>query len=129
MAIKWLGLAAFVWVVGMFLGSTFEYHTEAAGTWGGSGTGGYVNETPVSTLNYLSNFNNVIRDTTIFGVITLPVPNTEWFKTLGRVMVWNFQFLTGGAMMFYWIFILPITIMLIGTILWSLVAIIQGNAG
>lgn len=198
----WLALFIFVWIIGAFLGSTFEYQTSAAGEgiaystgtatfvngnatvegaatawvagmaggniksdtdgvwhkilsitdadtlvlyypysstggaghaytmavspgWAGTGSGGY-NESPITTLEYLTNISNAFQKLPILGNIPVPVPNPEYFKSAYKVVTWQWSFMDGYPM-FYWIFLAPFVCMGVLSMLLLVYGIISGN--
>src|SRR4030042_1864713 len=108
MSLKILAIVVFVWVIAMFLGSTYEGHM-AESTWAGTGSGGFSSDetSPISTMQYLLNVSNAVQRLPILGNIPIPVPNGEYFSTAYRVMTLQFHFITGDFGMFYWIFLFP----------------------
>lgn len=195
----WLALFVFVWIIGAFLGSTFEFQTgegisystgtatftsgsiavAGAGTtwtsemeggliradndgiwtkietvsdsddlllyspytgtggaglsytmaqspgWSGNGTGGY-SESPVTTLEYITNLSNAFQRLPLLGNIPLPVPNGEYFKSIYKVITWQWSFMEGYAM-FYWIFCAPFVVMGVLSLILIVYGIITGN--
>lgn len=120
----WLALFVFVWIVGALLGSTFEYqHTEA--TWAGTGTGGY-SQSPITTLEYLTNISNAVMSLPVLGGIPLPIPNPEYFSAIYKVLTWDFAFLHGYEL-FKWIFIYPFVIMGVLSLILLVYGVITGN--
>ncbi len=83
---------AFVWIIGVIWGSSFEYYT---GTdWAGV--------TGQSTLNYLLNYNNIVYQQSVFGTLTFPMPNPSYFTEWLRVGMMDFQFLSGDLVIVQW---------------------------
>lgn len=115
---KWLIFILFVYIVGMFLGATFEQHATAA-TWEGSSEG-------VTTLSYLMNVGNAVQQTSVLGVIPLPIPNGEYFSTLFEVLTWQFAFMADYDMV-YWILMLPFAIAGIFSLIMLFIGTITGN--
>jgi hypothetical protein len=120
----WLALFVFVWIIGAFLGSTYDYHHTDA-YWAGTGTGGY-SESPVTTLSYLMNISNAFQRNEIMGVIPMPMPNGEYFSTAFKVATWQWSFLDGYEM-FYWIFCAPFAIMGVMSIMLLSYGVLTGN--
>jgi len=104
----WLAMFIFVWLIGAFLGSTYDYH-HTDEYWAGTGTGGYE-QSPITTLSYLMNVKNAFQNNEILGVIPMPMPNGEYFNTAYKVATWQWSFLDGYEM-FYWVFCAPFAIM------------------
>ena len=199
----WIALFLFVWLIGAFLGSTFEYQTSTngegityttgtatfangsttvvgAGTawanltmaggniksdtdgvwykiqsvsdvthltlyaqyqqtggvgmaytmaqspgWAGTGTAGY-DQSPVTTMEYLTQISNAFQRVSILGNIPLPIPNSEYFKALGKVVTWQWSFMDGYEM-FYWIFCAPFVAMGIFSMLMLTYGLLTGN--
>lgn len=135
----WLALFLFVWIVGAFLGSTFEYHVDTttgtaeqiaaagdqAGMWAGSGTGGY-SESPITTLEYIMDITNSFQRLPFFN-ITIPVPtNTEYWESIYKVVTWRWAFMEDYDML-YWIFFAPFVAMGILSIILIAYGIVTGN--
>jgi hypothetical protein len=198
----WLALFLFVWIIGAFLGSTFEYQSSegdagvaystgtatftngsttvtGAGTtwvaamedgnikadtdaiwtkietvvnnteltlyspytgtggaglaytmavspgWAGTGSGGY-SESPVTTLEYLTNLSNAFQRLPLLGNIPLPIPNGEYFKAAYKVVTWQWSFMDGYEMI-YWIFFAPFVVMGVLSMILLVYGIISGN--
>ncbi len=199
----WLALFLFVWIIGAFLGSTFEYHstpaaaglsyatgtatftygsatvTGAGTTWndvlmaggnikmdaddvfykilsvenvtsltltavyaqaGGAGAdytmqvapgwvgtsgGGYA-QAPITTLEYLTNVNNAMQRIELLGGIPFPVPNTEYFNTIFKVITWQWSFMAGYGM-FYWIVCAPFIMMGVLSMILLVYGVLTGN--
>ena len=120
----WLAMFLFVWLVGAFLGSTYDYHNTDE-TWAGTGTGGYE-QSPITTLDYLMNISNVVQQNKIIGGISIPMPNGKYFDTAFKVATWRWSFLDGYEM-FYWIFCAPFAIMGIMSIFLLSYGVLTGN--
>lgn len=198
----WLALFVFVWIIGAFLGSTFEYHSgtgalgqayntglatftngsatvsgsgtawvagmedgniraDVDGIWTkiqtvnnntelvmyspytgtggvdmnytmapspgyvGSGTAGYA-QSPVTTLEYITNISNAVQRIPLLGNIPLPVPNGDYFKSIYRVITWQWSFMVGYEII-YWIVFAPFVIMGVFCMLLLVYGIITGN--
>lgn len=135
----WLALFLFVWLVGAFLGSTFEYHVDTttgtpeqiaaagaqAGKWAGSGTGGY-DISPITTLEYISDITNSFQRLSFLNA-TIPFPSSgEYWKAVGRVVTWKWSFME-EADMFYWLFLFPFVAMGLFSLIMIGYGIITGN--
>jgi len=192
---KFLALVIFVYVIGMFLGSTFEYHSADAsqgqayttgnaaftngsatvtgagttwvaameggimknntddiwckidtvdgvaqitlayqytgtggvaapytmavsGGWAGAGSAG-LEQSPSSTLQYLTNLNNAIQQTPLFGgAISIPFFSGDYFDAVFKTLTWQFDFLFYDTLghMFYWIVCLPFVVASVASI-------------
>lgn len=116
---KWIAFAAVVWIVGMFLGATFEYHTSAADTWEG--------ETQVGTLQYLTGVRNIMYQEGETGPLTYITPNPDYFTTWWQLFSWDFHFLEGeGYSMVRWIALVPFTLALTFGFVYMMVTLLQG---
>lgn len=120
----WLALFIFVWLIGAFLGSTFELHDTDA-EWAGSGTGGYTTS-PITKMEYLMSISNAITSTEVLGFIPMPIPNSEYFKTVYEVVTWQWSFMDGYEM-FYWIFCAPFVMMGVLSLLLLVYGVLTGN--
>ncbi len=123
---KILILLAITWLVGVFLGSTYEGPT-VAGSWAGTGDAGYVaGETPSTTLQYLFNVSNAVQSTSILGIIPFVKPNGDYFSAVYRVATLQFTFMHDYPM-FYWFLLLPFAIWGILNLVLLFIATISGN--
>lgn len=114
---SWIAFITFVYIMCTFMGSTFEAHTGA--DWAG------VSEQ--STLEYLTNMNNVTKQQDVIGPISFLTPNGEYFKTIFRVAFLNFEFLQEpGYNMVYWILFFPLALIGVFGMLNFLYQVIQG---
>jgi hypothetical protein len=120
----WLALFVFVWIIGAFLGSTYEYQNTPE-TWAGTGSGGYY-KSPITTLEYLFDVSNAVQVNQILGAIPVPMPNKEYFSTAFKVATWRWSFLDGYEM-FYWIFCAPFAIMGIMSLSLLAYGVMTGN--
>jgi hypothetical protein len=134
----WLALCLFVWIIGAFLGSTFEYHVDEttgtaeqiaaagaqAGHWAGSEDGGYA-QSPITTLDYISDISNVFSKTDVL-FLSIPAPNSQYFKAVLNVVTWRWSFME-EADMFYWIFLFPFVAMGIFSLLMIGYGVLTGN--
>lgn len=119
----WLAMFVFVWVIGMFLGVTFDgYSSEAA--WGGTGTGGYE-ESPQSTLSDLMYAVQAIQRNPIVGTITV-VTNGRMWTAAFKIVTWQFSF-AQDIPLFYWVFLFPFVVMGFLSILLLVYGIVTGN--
>jgi len=117
---KWIAFAAFVWIIGMFLGSTFEQHT---GTdWAGA--------SDESTLEYLLDVKNITYQQDIVGGLAVPMFNTDYFSTMWKVMTFDFEFFSDdvypGMEIVRWIILLPIALAIAYGILYAFIQLLQG---
>jgi hypothetical protein len=123
---KILAIIVFVYVVGGFLGSTYELHDTEA-TWVGTGTGGYeASASPQTTLEYLLNMRNAIQMSSDLGPLSIPMPNDEYFNSAYRVITLQFSFLADYDM-FSWIFLTPFALLGIIALIVLVYGILTGN--
>jgi len=87
MSNKWFGFLAFIWICCMFLGSTFEGHTEAAGDWGG-----VTNE---EFLEATTNMRAIEYQESNIGIIRFIGYGIEYFDNFVQMITWDFTFLRG----------------------------------
>ena len=106
-------------------GAGLAYTMAVSPGWAGSGSGGY-SESPVSTLEYITNISNAFQQLSLLGNIPIPVPNPEYFKSAFKVVTWQWSFMEGYEMI-YMIFCAPFVVM--GTLSMILLAygILTGN--
>jgi len=117
--IKWIGFMIAVWVIGMFLGATFEHHTAAAGNWEGA--------TQESTLEYLLNVKHVVYQEDNVGELHFVFINKEYFDTLWQVFTWDFTFLRGEPYeMVRWIVLIPFSIVCALGVAYMFIQLMQG---
>ncbi len=93
---KWVGFLAFVWIIGVLWGSSYEASSTFSYATGATAT------TPQSTLNYLLNYQNIVYQQPVFGNLTFPMPNTQYFLEWLRVGTMNFYFLDGDLVVVQW---------------------------
>ncbi len=135
----WVALMLFVWLIGAFLGSTFEYHVDTttgsaeqiadagaqAGKWAGSGTGGYT-QAPTTTLDYILNVTNSFQRLPFFD-ITIPVPTShEYWSSVYKIVTWRWSFMEDYDMIYY-IFCAPFVVMGVFSLIMIAYGIITGN--
>jgi hypothetical protein len=135
----WLAMMLFVWMVGAFLGSTFEYHVDdttgtaeqiaaagaQAGKWAGSSTGGY-DESPATTLDYILNVTNSFQRVPFFN-ITIPIPtNSQYWDSIYKVITWRWSFMEDYTMI-WWLFCAPFVAMGIFSFIMIAYGIVTGN--
>jgi hypothetical protein len=96
--VKWLAAICFIYIIGIFLGATFEIHT---GTdWAGN--------SGQTQLSYLLDFKNAVQTTDKFNVVNIPTAASNYFNAVVQVATLNFEFFQGtGYSMVYWILIIP----------------------
>jgi hypothetical protein len=135
----WLAFFLFVWLVGAYLGSTFEYHVDTttgtaqqiaaagaqAGKWAGSSTGGYA-ESPSTTLEYILDVTNSFQRLPFFN-ITIPIPsNQAYWSAVYHVVTWRWSFMDDYQML-YWIICAPFVSMGVLSLILIAYGIITGN--
>jgi len=124
-------LVILVWIIGVFLGSTFDGYGSpgSAYAWAGNSTaanaGGYA-VSPITTLDYLTNFDNAFKHTAFVGDITMPVPNGKYWNAWIDVMTWKFSFM-GNFAIAYWIVFAPFYMPILVGFAMIVFRIIRGN--
>jgi hypothetical protein len=98
---KGLPFFIIVWIIGMILGSTYDYNNTTA-TWGGSGTGSY-SENPQETMTNLTNANQAQQQLPLTGPISYIVPLINFFGSWFKIITLQFSFLQ-GYQLFQWLF-------------------------
>lgn len=106
-------------------GAAIAYTMAVSPGWSGSGGAGY-DESPITTLEYLTNVSNAFQRLPLLGNIPLPVPNGEYFKSAFKVITWQWSFMV-DADMFYWIFCAPFVVMGVLSMILLVYGIISGN--
>ena len=128
MQMKWLALIVFVYVIGMYLGSTFEYHSTVE-TWAGSGSVG-LSQAPTTTLEYVTNLRNIVqRQEQLGGAITFPAPNPEYFDAVFKMVTWRFDFVWYDDLgrMFYWHVLAPFVVASVASLIMLIYGVIFGT--
>ena len=120
----WLALFIFVWLIGAFLGSTFDYQNTPE-TWAGTGSGGYE-KSPGDKLDYIMDISNAVQVNQILGAIPVPMPNKLYFSTIFEIATWQWSFLKGYEM-FYWIFCMPFVVMGVMSLALLAYGVMTGN--
>jgi hypothetical protein len=120
---KWVIFAVALWLVGIFLGATYD--KVDIGTYAPI-TVGSTTVTAGGTLNYLSNFKNISYKSTTTGKWAFVGINPDYFTVLWGVMTWDFNFFNGGAEIFRYILLLPISVGVMFGIFQLFVALMQG---
>lgn len=115
-------------------GNTKSYTMAASAGWAGTSStqSGYQSLAPTTTLDYIFNISNAFQKNTILGNIPLPLPNQEYFKTVFKVITWQWSFMynTDGTMalgMFYWIFCAPFVAMGVLSLIVLAYGLLVGN--
>ena len=124
---KFLAMIVFIYIILAFLGTTFEGQTQNQGTWAGTGSGGQT-ISPIENVQTLGTLAKGGQTLSFFGVVELPVQIPGWLGAAYRVITLQFSFLmTGGYVMFYWIFLLPIAIAGVTSFIMLFIGTIRGN--
>ena len=113
---KWIGILAFIWLIGVILGATYEKMDSDA--WNAR-----VDETK---MEYLLNYQNVTYEQNVFGTITFPLPNPDYFSTVLNIASFNFEFLQGEGYQFIRWLLQIIGLMGVLAFIWSAVDLLQG---
>ena len=99
-------------------GAAAVYTMAVSGGWAGAGSAG-LEQSPSSTLEYLTNLNNAIQQTPLFGgAISIPFFSGDYFDAMFKVVTWQFDFLFYDTLgnMFYWVVILPFVVASLATL-------------
>lgn len=113
---KWVGFLAFIWLVGVILGATYDKMDSAE--WDAR-----VSETK---MEYLLNYKNVTYEQGVFGTVTFPLPNPTYFETVLNIATFNFEFLQGEGYQFIRWFLQIFALMGVLAFIWSAVDLLQG---
>jgi hypothetical protein len=114
---KWFAFFVFIYIIGMYMGASFEKHIGSA--WSGTGE--------VTTLEYLTNFSNLVVMNAEVGSLSFPMPNPQYFSALLKVMTFNFEFLQGtGYSMIYQIILTPFAVIGIVSLLGLTYQLVRG---
>jgi hypothetical protein len=106
-------------------GANQSYTMAASPGWAGTGSGGYA-QSPITTLEYLTNVSNAFQRMPWLGNIPMPVPSPEYFQTAFKVVTWQWSFMDGYAMM-YWILFAPFVVMGVLSMILLVYGLITGN--
>ena len=106
-------------------GAGLAYTMATSPGWAGTGTGGYT-QAPVTTMEYLTNVKNAFQTLSVLGNIPIPVPNSEYFGTMFKVLTWQWSFMQGYEI-FYWIFLSPFVIAGIFSLILLGYSVLVGN--
>lgn len=114
MSYKLLAFLTGVWLIGTWLGATYE------ASWA-------QNAATSNPISYLLNFSNAVQVTQVFGLFPLPYPNPQYFTTVFDVITWRWSFLQGGdtAMIYQLILIFPL--MGVASLVVLIISVIRGN--
>lgn len=121
---KLVAFMVIIWAFGAILGSSFEHHTLAA-DWTGTATDKQY--ATISTLQYLMNLKNATHQFSVFGLFSMPIPNSEWLDALWNVLILRFSFITGDFEMFYYIVLAPFVVMAFVSLVMVAVSIVRGQ--
>ncbi len=88
---KWIALYLFVWIIGTFLGSTYDGYSTTA-LWSGSGSGGY-SQAPKTTVEGLINGNTATQRLAAVGPVSFVSSTFNWFNNAFKVLTWRWSFL------------------------------------
>ena len=104
MSIKWLVFFFMTWALLVVFGIGVE-QTFAKVT----GAGEYI-----STVDTLLAF-RLFSEVSIGGTVVGWVPDLSWFSALGKVLTFQFDFMTEGPIgwLGYWLFFIPLTVSMI----------------
>jgi len=112
MPIKWIVFFVALWGFGAIFSGLIENV--------------FLGGTTESVFETLMSF-NITKDATIFGVFTIPVPNAEWVKALGKMFVWDFAVFEGDYAIFRHLMLVPISIGMGVTFAITLMQIARGS--
>ncbi len=112
MSMKWLALIVFVYVIGLYLGCTFE-NANTAAEWGPGGGLVGLSESPLVTLQNAVQMRNLIQEQPLLGgAFSVPLPNTDIFVAVFKILTWQFDFVMYDDLgrMFYQHVLLPFVV-------------------
>jgi hypothetical protein len=113
---KFLAMIVFVYVLLAFLGATFEGQTSMMGT---------SAQADIQTMGNLAQGSQTLP---FFGILSIPVQVPGWVASAYRIVTLQFSFLmTGGAIMFYYVFLLPIAVAGVTSFIMLFLGMIRGN--
>ena len=108
----WIGFIIFVYVIGLFLGITYDADASGATFSATSNTSAtYYDTSPQQTLQEMYKAEKAIIQNPIYGTVSMVFNPSAW-DALYRITTWQWAFLydESGNMispMFYWIFLFP----------------------
>lgn len=119
---KGLPFFIIVWIIGIFLGSTYDgYNTPT--TWAGSGSGGY-SENPQDTMGNLQNANQVAQKVPTIGDLSFIGVAIKWFASIFNVLTWRFTFVRPYPF-FQWL-LTAFGVMGLASFIWLLYNLVRG---
>ena len=119
----WIAMFLFVWIIGIFLGSTYDGY-DSADTWAGTGTGGYETS-PYVTINKLFQEQETTQKSSFFGKLSV-ITSGDFWSASWQIVTWKFSFVEDYPM-FYWIVCAPFAAMGILSLLVLVYGIATGN--
>jgi len=120
---KGLPFFIIVWIIGIILGSTYDYNNSPT-TWAGSGTGGYA-ENPQTTMNNLGQANQATQQLPLVGPVSFIVAGANFFMSLFKILTWQFSFVQNFAIV-SWI-LTAFGVMGLASLVILLFSLIRGN--
>ena len=124
MRVAFIGFILFVWIILAVL-ITFHSQDAMANSTINVGVG---NMTVSRAMDVITSF-SVLKWQELFGVIPIPLPNTEYFDVLIKMGTWDFSFFSGNWEYVRWIIFMPITAMLVFGLMVFLLSLIKGAVG
>lgn len=129
MSMKWMALFFFVYIIAMFLGSTYEY-ADTTATWApGGGTLGRE-KAPLAVIQDAVQGKALFQEQSLLGgTLPLPLPNADVIEAIYEVLTLRFDFLEGDALgeIFYTVVLLPLVAAGIISLVFMFFGMIFGN--
>ncbi len=85
---RWLIFFVFIWVIGGFMGATYDGFTTPT-EWASAG---YSSGNMTDTLTDVMKHNVAKQETSILGAVSFIVPAGNWASSLANIVIWNFSF-------------------------------------
>ena len=129
MSMKWFALIVFVYVIGLYLGATFE-NANTTAEWGPGGGSAGLSESPLTTLQNAVQMKNLIQEQPLLGgAITIPLPNTDIFTATFKILTGQFDFVMYDDLgrMFYQHVLLPFVVASVASIAVMFYGMVFGN--
>ncbi len=119
---KWLLFVVGIWIIAVILGASYDKEDIGAYSPGGAGTA-----TTTTTMDYLTNFKNIMYTSDSTGAWSFVGINTHYFGQVWQVMTFDYAFMQGsGYDLLRWVVFYPITIAMMFAFAMLFFSLLQG---
>ena len=108
MSARLLAFFLFVWIIGIFLGSTYDGYSTTE-TWAGTGAGGYETS-PSTALGEIGSAIRASQKLPIIGTIAYVVTHSQFWYAVYQILTWQWTFMANLGMV-YWLIFFPFVAM------------------